>query len=174
MGSQLNKTPRGSQTSGHPRSEVTQRDRPHPVDPLGELPRDIDRAFESIFGAGATTGFQDFPAPPPSFTPRVDVRETDTEVEVKADLPGVDCKDVKVEVADGHLLLSGEKRDEKEENKDGWHVTERTYGSFRRTVALPPYIDWDKCKAAIQDGVLTVTLPKTGEARKARKSIEIT
>ena len=106
--------------------------------------------------------------------PSVDVSETDDEVQVTADLPGLTEKDVEVTLEDGALTIRGEKKEEREEKKRNYHLVERSYGRFERAVALPHGIDPGKVKARFRNGVLHVTLPKTPENRSRSRAIEIT
>ncbi len=100
--------------------------------------------------------------------PALDVEETDDEVIVRAELPGLRPDDFTVEATADRLVLRGEKSEEREERGRGFHRMERRYGSFVRTIALPCEVDPDKAAARYRDGVLHVTLPKT-EASKARR-----
>jgi HSP20 family protein len=100
--------------------------------------------------------------------PALDVEETDDEVIVRAELPGLRPDDFTVEATADRLVLRGEKSEERAEHGWGFHRMERRYGSFVRTIALPCEVDPDKAKARYRDGVLRVTLPKT-EASKARQ-----
>ncbi len=106
-------------------------------------------------------------------TPAVDVAEDDKAVTLTAELPGMKEEDVEVVLRDDMLTVKGEKKSEREEKKENYHLTERRYGAFERTFRLPEAADADKIKAAIDDGVLTVTIPKKAEARKAEKKIKI-
>jgi HSP20 family protein len=107
-------------------------------------------------------------------TPAVDVAEDDKAVTLTAELPGMKEEDVEVVLRDGMLTVKGEKKSEREEKEENYHLTERRYGAFERTFRLPETADADKIKAAIDDGVLTVTIPKKAEARaKAEKKIKI-
>jgi HSP20 family protein len=108
-----------------------------------------------------------------AFLPHVGVKETDAEYQVTAELPGLDEKDVKVELHGATLVLEGEKKEEHEEKKSGYVWSERRYGSFRRDIPLPEEVDREKIKAAFKKGVLTVTLPKTPAARKTRRKIDV-
>jgi HSP20 family protein len=102
--------------------------------------------------------------------PDVDVTETDTELCITAELPGMEEKDVEIELSGSQLTVRGEKKEEREETKKDYHVSERRYGSFRRTLQVPDTIDAEKISAEMKNGVLTVVLPKTEEAKsKARK-----
>jgi HSP20 family protein len=103
----------------------------------------------------------------------VDVAERENEYEITAELPGMEEKDIEVNVSDDLLTIKGEKREEKEEKKKDYYVSERRYGSFQRSFSLPDGIDANKIEAKFINGVLTVILPKTPEAQKKQKKIEI-
>jgi HSP20 family protein len=105
--------------------------------------------------------------------PAVDIVEKDAAYEVTADLPGFDDKDVEVKVVDNALVIKGEKKEEKEEKRKGYHLHERRSGSFERQFRLPEGVDADKIEATFKKGVLTVALPKKPEARKPEKKIEV-
>ena len=105
--------------------------------------------------------------------PPADVSETDNAYEITAELPGMDEKNVEVKVANGVLTIRGEKQDEKEEKKKGYHMRERSYGSFERSFQVPDGVDADKIEANFKKGVLTVILPKSAEAQKAEKKITV-
>ncbi len=144
--------------------------------PLEPLRREIDQAFES-FGLGSwplaltrpmfqTDFFRDRSW---SIAPAVDVTEKDKEFEVTAELPGLDEKDVEVKLANGNLTIKGEKKEEKEERKKDYYVSERRYGSFVRSFPLPEGVNPDKIEASFAKGVLTIKLPKTAEAQAEKK-----
>jgi len=103
--------------------------------------------------------------------PEIDVAETDTSLEVKANLPGLRPEELKVEVRDGELWISGEKKEEKEENGKTFHRVERRYGQFRRVVPLPSAVDAEKVEASYTAGVLSVVLPKREDVKG--KPIEV-
>jgi HSP20 family protein len=105
--------------------------------------------------------------------PRMDMAETDDSIEITAELPGVDEKDLDVSVEGDVLVIKGEKKSESEEKKKDYHVVERSYGSFRRSIRLPGVVDPEKVKAAFDKGVLRVTLPKPQEAKQNRRRIEV-
>jgi HSP20 family protein len=105
--------------------------------------------------------------------PAVDIAETAKGYEITAELPGIDEKNVEVKYADGTLTIKGEKRDEREEKKENYHLSERSYGSFQRSFRVPEGVDANKVDALFKNGVLTVTLPKMPEAQKKERSIEI-
>jgi len=106
-------------------------------------------------------------------TPAIDIVEKDKAFEVTAELPGLDAKDVDVQLANGMLTIKGEKQEEKEEKTKDRYVSERRYGSFRRTLQVPGGVDAEKIEASYKSGVLTVTLPKSPEAQKKEKTIPV-
>ncbi|KAF0188403.1 MAG: HspC2 heat shock [Desulfobulbaceae bacterium] len=108
-----------------------------------------------------------------AWTPRLDVSETDTTLEVVADLPGMDKKDINVSLDGDLLTIKGEKKEVKEKKDKHYHSIERRSGSFYRAVRLPAEVENDKIEAAFKDGVLTLTLPKSKEAAKKVAQIEI-
>jgi HSP20 family protein len=99
----------------------------------------------------------------------MDIGEDDKAYSVSAELPGLDEKNINVSVKGGALVIEGEKRQEKEEKGKDNYLSERSYGSFKRSFSLPDDVDADKVKAEFAKGVLTVTLPKTAAAQSARK-----
>ncbi len=121
-------------------------------------------SFPSLFGASPDLFFT---------VPAVDVTEDDKAYKIAAEMPGVEEKDIEVNVNEDTLVLKGEKRQEKEEKGKNTYVSERSYGSFQRAFALPQGVDRDKIAADFSKGVLTVTLPKTSESQKQQKKIEI-
>lgn len=107
------------------------------------------------------------------FAPAADVSETDGAVQVRVDVPGMDAKDIDVQVVNGVLQVTGERKEEREQKGKTWHKIERRTGSFSRAVGLPCAVQDDKAKADYKDGVLTVTLPKTEEARPHKVKIGV-
>ena len=105
--------------------------------------------------------------------PQFDVREDGKSITVEAELPGVAEKDIAVTLANGMLTIKGEKKDEREEKGDTYYVSERSFGSFERSLRLPDTIDESKVDARFDKGVLKVTMQKRPEAVKAAKKIEI-
>jgi HSP20 family protein len=139
-------------------------------DPLITLRNQINRLFEDFWSAPwLARGGEGFGG----FWPQVDVTETDKEVKVCAELPGVDAKDVDVSVENGTLIIRGEKKYEREENERGQYRMERSYGSFERSIALPAEVDEAKAKAEFKSGVLRLTLPKKAGAESRRKRIPV-
>jgi HSP20 family protein len=105
--------------------------------------------------------------------PELDVRENANAIVVEAELPGVDEKDISVTLANGMLTIKGEKQHEKDEEGANYHFSERSFGSFERSVRLPETIDEGKVEAKFDKGVLKVTAAKKPEAVKAERRIEI-
>jgi HSP20 family protein len=145
--------------------------------PFESFQREMNRLFDDFFrGTGAM--------PPARFggaegffggaaAPRLDVSETDDAYEVTAELPGLEEKDVEVLLDRNLLTLKGEKRAEREEKSKDYHLTERSFGTFRRSIPLPAEIDQGKVEAHFRNGVLTVRLPKAEQARSQAKRIEV-
>jgi HSP20 family protein len=135
--------------------------------PFGDLAR-IEREMEELVGR--------FPQWPwgergRGWAPAIDMIDEKDEVVLRADLPGLDDKDIEVTVQDGAVTIRGERKEEKEEKKEHYYYSERSYGAFARTLMLPAGVEADKVKATFSKGVLEVHLPKAKEA-KGRK-IEI-
>ena len=105
--------------------------------------------------------------------PAIDLVERDTAFEMTADMPGLEEKDIEVKVANGALTVKGQKEEGKEDKKEDFHLRERRFTSFERSIRLPETVDEDKIEASFKNGVLTVTMPKTAEAQKPVKKIEV-
>lgn len=105
------------------------------------------------------------------WVPAFDVSETDDHVVVKADLPGIDPKELDISITGNVLTVKGEKKQEREEKGESFHWVERTYGSFARSFTLPAYVDSNKIEATYKDGVLRLLIPKTEKSK--RKKIEV-
>ncbi len=138
-----------------------------PFEDFGTLRREMDRLLERFFGEPVGPE-----RPTGMWTPRTDVTETKDSVSITAELPGLEAKDVEVSVSGDMLTIKGEKKAEKEEKDEYHHVVERTYGAFSRMVRLPAPVAADEIKATFKNGGLTVTLPKTEEAKA--KAIPVT
>jgi HSP20 family protein len=105
--------------------------------------------------------------------PAVDIVEKDTAYVITADLPGIEKKNVEVKVANGRLVIRGEKQQEKSEDNKDYRLRERLFGSFERSFQIPDSVNADKIEARFEKGELTVTLPKKPEAQKATKKINV-
>jgi HSP20 family protein len=147
--------------------------------PIETLRKEIDRLFDN-FGQDfwrspfrALADFEPLWSSKPATSFAVDITENEQAYEIAAELPGMDEKDIDVNVVNGGLTIKGEKKDEKEEKKEDYYVSERRYGSFQRYFRVPDGVDTDKIEASFKKGVLTVTLPKKAEAQKPAKKIDI-
>jgi HSP20 family protein len=105
--------------------------------------------------------------------PAVDIVEKEGGYEVIAELPGLDEKNIEVSIANGCLTIKGEKQEEKEEKEKDYHLQERHYGAFERRFQIPEGVDTAKIEADFKQGVLTVTLPKSPQAKQAEQKITI-
>jgi len=108
-----------------------------------------------------------------AWAPITDVKESPKNYKITVEVPGVDPEDVEVSVTETLLRISGEKKEERETEEEGYSITERSYGSFERSLMLPEGIEEDKISAKVSKGVLTVVLPKTSEAQKKKKKRKI-
>lgn len=147
---------------------------PRVRDPFADMRAEMDRVFDSFLGRS----FLRRPSLPRAtlpeiMTPDVDIRENDKEIVFEAELPGMDEKDVSVMMREGILSLKGEKKSERDEKKDTYHLVERSYGAFERSFQLPDTIDENQIKASFDKGVLRVVVPKRPEAARSEKKIPI-
>lgn len=139
-------------------------------DPFWGLRRDMDRLFDEFFrGTGMAMGGGDGMGMMPS----IDVSETDKELQVVAELPGVDEKDIDVQLSGDLLTIKGEKKSDRQQSDKNYHLVERSYGSFARTIQIPFMADPNNVQASFDKGVLTITVPKPAEAQQSAKRIEI-
>jgi HSP20 family protein len=143
-----------------------------PFRDLTTLQDRIDRLFEDSFGR--LRGTQGSEALEGSlWSPAVDIVETDNEIVLKADLPGVDPKDVDIQVENGTLILKGERKFESNVKEDDFRRIERVYGSFVRSFALPRTVDPEMVAAEYRNGVLEVKLPKRPEAKPKQIKVAV-
>ena len=144
-------------------------------DPVAALQSDVNRAFADFLrivnlpmaswsAAAAADG---------GAAVQVDVEETDKEVRVSAELPGINEDDIDVRVSDGMLVISGEKRADRKVDEDGYVLHERSFGRVERALPVPDGIDADAAQATFKNGVLTVTIPKTAQAQSSAKRIPV-
>jgi HSP20 family protein len=138
-------------------------------DPFVRLWNDIDRLFDNVVRG---TGLGEFGMTGKVGLP-VEVSGTGTEIKVVAELPGVEEKDVSVELVGNTLTLKGEKKASEEQQGDGCYLAERRYGTFARTLQLPFEVAADQVEAVFKNGVLTITLPKPAELQQQPKRIEV-
>ena len=137
------------------------------VHPLAVLRSEMDSVFNDLFDLASVHEFD----PWKGFafkTPAVDMEETDKEIVVKAEMPGLEPRDFQISLADNILTIKGEKNEEKKEDKNSYHMIERRHGSFYRSIILPFDVKGDKVEANYSKGILEIKLPKT-KPKKAKK-----
>jgi HSP20 family protein len=146
-------------------------------DPLGllrQVTSEFERMFDEPFWPSFRRPWREFAAPrTASWSPEIDVFEKDNRLITKIDLPGMKKEDVKVEVTDRHLAISGERTSETEDRKENVYRCEREYGSFYRAVPLPEGVKLEDVKATFSDGVLEVSVPLPAKAEAKVRKVEI-
>ena len=130
---------------------------------MRRLSDEMDRAFSSSFGL--SRGFGEGGA----WSPAIEVRERNNNVEITAELPGLNKDDVKIECTNDAIVIEGEKRQERETEERGYRRSERTYGHFYREIPLPEGADVEKAKADFKNGVLQIQVPYSDQRRKGRQ-----
>jgi len=144
--------------------------------PFEMLRQEVDRLFDDFrpFGWG---GRLDVRLPSLggnwALQPAVDLVESEKEFEITAELPGMDEKDIQIELSDSRLVIKGEKSESKEEKVKDYYLSERHYGSFQRAFQLPDSVDRDKIEASFSKGVLSVRMPKGAKAAEPAKKITV-
>ena len=146
--------------------------------PFMQLHREMDHLFDNFFkGFGMSPfkagGLFSGPITEGLLKPTLDIGANEKEYVISIEVPGVDQKDVKLEIANNTLTISGEKKQEKEEKEKGYYRMERSYGSFQRVLSLPDDADQDGVKATFKKGVLTITMPRKALPHSDVKQIEI-
>lgn len=137
-----------------------------PWNVLNQLRREMDRVIEGSENAeGSNIATADW-------TPAVDIKETDSAFVITADIPGVDPKDIEVNMENGMLTIKGERQEEKEEEKEGYKRIERVRGTFYRRFSLPDTADADKISAKSKHGVLEITIPKQEKVQPRKIAVE--
>ena len=153
-----------------------------PPEPWQSFRTEMDRLFDRFAGGFGFPSLRRMFDVEPSWpqesplsfaAPAVDITEDDKAYKIAAELPGMSEKDIDVSITGDMLVLKGEKRQEREEKEKNRYLAERSYGSFQRNFAIPDGIDRDKIVAEFSKGVLTLTLPKTPDAQKQQKKIEV-
>lgn len=136
-----------------------------PAREVDSLQSEVNRLFDTFFGGRPANGALRRWVPP------MDLVETDSHLVLRADLPGLDSEDVSIEVKDGVLTVSGERKAEHEEKADGYYRVERAFGAFSRSMTLPEHVDADGIAASFDKGVLEVRVPKPEERQPHRVEI---
>jgi HSP20 family protein len=139
-------------------------------DPFLTLHREMNRLFDDVLRGGpVAAGGQGGSQGGMLLAPHMDVSETDTEVRIQAELPGVSENDIDVSLHEDVLTIRAEKKQERQEEREGVHFSERTFGTFQRSLRLPFQVNPDQVQARFENGVLSVTLPKTGPQERSRR-----
>jgi HSP20 family protein len=146
------------------------------TDPFLQMRREMNRLFDDVFsgfgGFGLPRAFgpalQQMPA-----APKIDVSETENEIQIKAEMPGIDQNDVEVLLEDDRLIIRGEKKEEREDKDRNYHVRERVQAVLSRTLPLPFAPDPNQVKAEFKDGVMTITIPKPQEVKQKQHRIDV-
>jgi len=126
----------------------------------------LQERMNRVFEDAAVRGWKnDEPSATTSWSPAVDIYETDNEIMVQAELPGVDRKDIALQLENNVLTLKGDRRFEKETNQENYHRIERSYGGFSRAFTIPTVVDEDKIRADYRDGILKIALPKKEQVK---------
>jgi HSP20 family protein len=136
---------------------------------LTTFEREMDRLFEDFFRGRNLAPFGESWG---TFSPSVDVVESENEIKVSAELPGMSDEDIDVSLDRGMLTIRGEKTEEQKEERENYYRAERTYGSFQRSIPLPTAVKEDQVEAVFQNGVLTITLPKA-EVTEGQHKIQV-
>ncbi len=153
-----------------------------PSDAWRSLRREMDQLFDRFAGGWGFPSLRRMFDVEPTFrsessftmpAPAVDIAEDDAAYKVTAELPGMSEKEIEVVVSGDVLTLKGEKRQEKEQKERNFYLSERSYGAFQRSFHVPEGADRDKIVAEFSKGVLTITMPKTAQAKQAEKKIEV-
>lgn len=136
--------------------------------PLGPLHRQMDRLFDDFFGGFDLSPMRHIGGWDQKFVPNIEVSDSEKELTVTAELPGLDEKDIELSLERGVLTIKGQKKDQKEEKDKGYYYSERSFGSFSRSISLPAEVDEEKADAKFKKGVLSISLPKISP-EKAKK-----
>lgn len=140
--------------------------------PMADLQRQMNTLFEN-FWHGSDRPFANLELPMGEKMPCADVVETGDGVEISVELPGMEQQDIEVALTGDSLTIKGEKKIERQEEKKGYFMSERSYGSVYRSIPLPPGVDTDAAEASFKNGVLIVRLPQTAEAKEKVKRVEV-
>lgn len=138
-----------------------------PLRELNSLRDDMEKVFDGFFGRFPIIHAKGV------WTPVVDIEETDEDITVKVEIPGMKKEDIKISTSGNMVTITGERKREEEETGKTYHRIERSYGRFVRTIDLPVEIDPDKTKATYKDGLLTITLPKPESGKPKSTRIEV-
>lgn len=140
-----------------------------PFKELERIRREMDRIWDSFFEERPRKKGEEFG----EWLPLIDISETNNDIIMKAELPGIDPKNVDISLINDVLTIRGEKKQEREEQEENYHLIERSYGSFTRSIRLPRDVQSDKISASYKNGILKVVLPKSEEAKKKEIKIKV-
>ncbi|PVE21094.1 type III effector protein [Microvirga sp. KLBC 81] len=138
-------------------------------DPFLSLHREMNRLFDDVLRGGGMMRGGGQGTAGSMMSPQINVSETDNEIRVSAELPGVSENDIQVDLNDDVLTIRGEKRFEHADERENFHFLERSYGTFQRTLQLPFSVDPNKVQASFENGVLTVILPKSAQQERSHR-----
>jgi HSP20 family protein len=139
-------------------------------DPFLTLHREMNRLFDDVLrGGSVSSGRQDGSQGGMLLAPHMDVSETDKELRIQAELPGVSEKDIDVSLNEDVLTIRAEKKQERKEEREGMHFSERAFGTFQRSLRLAFQVNPDQVQARFENGVLSVTLPKAQSQERSRR-----
>jgi HSP20 family protein len=150
-------------TIWNPLAELT------PFRDFERMRREMGRFWDSFFDGGLRRRIEEGG----EWLPSLEVAEKKNELVVIAEVPGMEPKDIDISLSDGVLTIKGEKKQEKEEKEADYHLVERNYGAFTRSVRLPKEVQSNKINASYKDGILKITLPKSEEAKKKEIKIKV-
>lgn len=140
-----------------------------PLRDFDRMRREMDRFWDSFLEGGVRKRGER----PGEWFPALDISETKNDIVVKTEIPGLDHKEIDISLSDGVLTIKGEKKQEKESEKENYHLVERSYGTFIRSVRLPQEVKTDKINASYKNGLLKITLPKSEESKKKEIKIKV-
>ncbi len=150
-------------TTWRPFKELT------PFRDIERMRREMDRLLDSFLEGGIRRRGEEME----EWLPSLDVAETKNEIVVKSEVPGMDAKDIDISLSDGILTIKGEKKQEKDEKEENYHLVERSYGSLTRSIQIPTKVQGDKIQTSYKNGVLSIVLPKSEEAKKKAIKIKV-
>jgi len=142
----------------------------HPFKDIEKARSEMDRLLDTfLFGVPQKGDFWE----EAEWLPAVDVAETKNEIVVNVEIPGMDSKEFDISLKEGTLTISGEKKQDKVEKEESYHLVERRYGTFTRSILLPQAVRGDKISASYKEGILKITLRKSEEAKKREIKIKV-
>lgn len=142
----------------------------NPFKDIEKTRSEMDRLWDTfLFGRPNTSGL----AEEDEWQPAIDVAETESELVINVEIPGMDPEDIDVSLSEGTLFIKGEKKPKAEEKEADYHLIERSYGTFIRSIPLPAEVQSDKISASYKNGILKITLPKSEETQKKEINIKI-